>query len=437
MKSTNIVLTGKQQVELRDEPVPDLPPDGVAVRTRVSLISSGTETICYRGESDPGSHWHHWVRYPFYLGYSNVGVIEQIGAAVSGFAAGERVFTTAHHHQVAVARGTPIRITDAVSDESAAWSKLATIAQTGVRRAQLAMGATVAIIGLGPLGQLLSQYARVMGAERVIAIDPLASRLDVARAHGATHRFAGSAGDALPFVEELTGGARADVVFDATGHPPVLPLALPLAKRFGLVMLIGDAPNPSQQVLTSDVITRQISIRGTHNENLPGDHGHARSSWCAARRRSDHRPPRPDGSAPGLRAPVAGPRRLARRAVRLVVLHLPDARPDAGRRSDHRPPRGRRKRPQVYALALLSRVAPEVIARLLQDRGASLGVLFDWSRLYALLRGGCAADGGQRLADARQLAEAALRYRGTVLIRSTHLSRQRLRARPVLATALE
>ena len=332
MKSTNIVLTGKQQVELRDEPVPELPPDGVAVRTRVSLISSGTETICYRGESDPGSHWHHWVRYPFYLGYSNVGVIEQIGAAVSGFAAGERVFTTAHHHQVAVARGTPVRIPDAVTDESAAWSKLATIAQTGVRRAQLAMGATVAIIGLGPLGQLLSQYARVMGAERVIAIDPLASRLDVARAHGATHRFAGSAGDALPFVEELTGGARADVVFDATGHPPVLPLALPLAKRFGLVMLIGDAPNPSQQVLTSDVITRQISIRGTHNENLPGDQG----QWSPARQ------------------------------IELFYTYLT---------------RGQMRVDDLITARHAPAEAPQVYARLLQDRGASLGVLFDWSRL--------------------------------------------------------
>ena len=81
-------------------------------------------------------------------------------------APGERVFTSSHHHQVAIARGVPVKIPDAVCDDSAAWSKLATIAQTGVRRAQLAMGATVVIIGLGPLGQLLSQYARVMGAEK-------------------------------------------------------------------------------------------------------------------------------------------------------------------------------------------------------------------------------------------------------------------------------
>ena len=332
MRSTNIVFTGRQQAELRDEPVPVLPPDGVLVRTRVSLISSGTETICYRGESDPGSHWHSWVRYPFYPGYSNVGEIERTGSEVSGLAPGERVFTTASHHQLAVARGAPVKIPDAVSDESAAWSKLATIAQTGVRRAGLAMGATVAIIGLGPLGQLLSQYVRVMGAEQVIAIDPLASRLQVALAHGATHQFAGSAGDALPFVEQLTAGVRADVVFDATGHPPVLPLALALARQFGLVMLIGDAPNPSQQVLTSDVITRQISIRGTHNENLPGD----QTQWSPARQ------------------------------IELFYTYLM---------------RGQMRVDDLITARHAPAEAPRVYARLLQDRGASLGVLFDWSRL--------------------------------------------------------
>lgn len=331
MNSINVVMTGKQRVEVRAEPVPELPADGVAVRTRVSLISSGTETICYRGESDPGTHWHHWVRYPFYPGYANVGVIEQVGAAVTGFAPGERVFTTSNHRQIAVAQGVPVKIPDAVSDESAAWSKLAAIAQTGVRRAQLAMGATVVIIGLGPLGQLLTQYARVMGAENILVIDPLPGRLEAARAHGATHKFAGSAGDALPFVEAHTRGARADVVFDATGHHAVLPLALPLAKRFGLLMLIGDAPNPSRQVLTSDLITRQISIRGTHNENLPG----AQAEWSPERQ------------------------------IELFYRYLL---------------RGQMRVDDLITARHAPAEAPAVYARLLHDRGASLGVLFDWTR---------------------------------------------------------
>ena len=68
MQSWNIVLTGKQQVELKQEEVSSPPEGGLLVKTQVSLISTGTETICYRSEMDDGSHWAGWVRYPFYLG---------------------------------------------------------------------------------------------------------------------------------------------------------------------------------------------------------------------------------------------------------------------------------------------------------------------------------------------------------------------------------
>ena len=196
MESTNIVLTGKQQVDLLRETCPLVPAGGLLVRTRASLISTGTECICYRSEMDEGSHWSGWVQYPFYLGYSNVGEVVELGDGAEGYEIGDRVFSTSSHRQYAVVAGGAVKIPDGVSDGSAAWSKLATIAQTGVRRAELVMGARVAIIGAGPLGQLLCQYARVMGAAEVLQIDTVESRLAVARAHGATRTFAGSAADA-------------------------------------------------------------------------------------------------------------------------------------------------------------------------------------------------------------------------------------------------
>ena len=55
MESANIVLTGKQQVELVREEAPIAPEGGLLVRTRTSLISTGTECICYRSEMDEGS----------------------------------------------------------------------------------------------------------------------------------------------------------------------------------------------------------------------------------------------------------------------------------------------------------------------------------------------------------------------------------------------
>ena len=122
------------------------------------------------------------------------------------------------------------RIPDDISDEAAAWSKLAMIAQTGVRRAELAMGANVVIIGAGPLGQLLTQYVMVMGARQLLVVDPAESRLAMAQAHGATEVFCGSAADAATFVGDHTNGDLADVVFEATGNHAVFPMALTISR---------------------------------------------------------------------------------------------------------------------------------------------------------------------------------------------------------------
>ena len=85
-------------------------------------------------------------------------------------------------------------------------------------------------------------------------------------------------------------------------------------------------------MLTSDVITRQISIRGTHNENLPGD----QAQWSSERQ------------------------------VELFHTYLM---------------RGQMRVDDLITARHSPAEAPAVYARLLHDRAASLGVLFDWSRL--------------------------------------------------------
>lgn len=333
MESANIVLTAKQQVELKSESLPPLPADSLLVKTRLSLISTGTECICYGGEHEEGTHWAGWVKYPFYLGYSNVGEVAEVGADVEGYQVGDRVFCSAHHRQYHITKPPVTKIPDSVSDESACWSKLAMIAQTGVRRAELKMGAKVAIIGTGPLGQLITQYCRVMGAEEIMVIDFIADRLKVAEAHGATQTFVGSAADALPFIEEHTNGVRADVVFDATGHFSVLPLALKLVRRFGTLLLIGDCPTPAKQVLTADVLTRQITIRGTHNENLSPDEA---QDWAPQRQ------------------------------IELLYKYIA---------------RGQMKVDDLITARHAPHEAPDVYSALLEDRSDTIGVVFDWGSI--------------------------------------------------------
>ena len=272
MTSLDIVFTGQNQLETRREPVPPLQSGQILVEGARSLISTGTECICLTRNFAPGTHWDNWIKYPFYPGYSHCGRVIQVAGGVEKVRVGDRVAARVGHRQFSVTDANQVLpLPDGVSDEAAPWFALASIVQNGVRRAQLELGDVVVIIGLGLLGQLATQYARLSGAREVIAIDVAPKRLEMARAHGATHVLQMGAGEAKTRVLELTRGRGADVVFDVTGHPAVFPHALGLARRFGKLLLLGDTGTPSQQCLTGDVVTRGVRILGAHDGDAPPD----------------------------------------------------------------------------------------------------------------------------------------------------------------------
>ncbi len=332
MDSRFVVFPAKQSCELQTEPAPEAGPGQIVTKTRVSLVSIGTESWCYRGEFDPDTSWASWVRFPFRPGYSNVGEVVQVGEGVERFRPGDRVFSFARHQEFAAHPAdspTLIRIPDEVSDEAAAWSKLATITQTGVRLGEHAMGDAAAVVGAGPIGQLVCQYLRVLGLREILVIDLAEPRLEIAAAHGATQTFCGSAADAQEFVKQHTDGRLADVVYDVTGHYAVLPLALKLVRNHGTLVLLGDSPHPSKQHLTQDVLARQVRIRGSHNENLPPQHAY----WTFPKQ---------------------------------AELFLTYVR------------RGQMRVDDLITHKVKPEDAPTLFADLQKDRGAALGVLFDW-----------------------------------------------------------
>ena len=133
-----------------------------------------------------------------------------------------------------------------------------------MRRAELQLGESVGVVGLGLIGQLVTQYAMVNGARRVVAIDPTGRRVDAAQAHGATYGLPVAASEARADVERITGGRMLDVVWDATGHPAALTQAVQLLRRLGRAVLVGDTPTPMQQPVGPGVLSNSISILGVH-----------------------------------------------------------------------------------------------------------------------------------------------------------------------------
>jgi 2-desacetyl-2-hydroxyethyl bacteriochlorophyllide A dehydrogenase len=336
MQSVYIVFPAPGKVELQEEAVSPPGPNEILCAAEKSLISIGTESYCLQGRFDTGTNWESWVKYPFRPGYSMTGRVVAVGHAVTGFKEGDRIMAWTPHQQLfKIPAHRAYLVPDNISSEEATWGALACTTQLGVRRASLQLGETVGLIGLGMLGQLVVQYLWLSGARHIIAIDPIESRLEVARTHGATHTLALDVKAARAAIAELTGGKMLDVIFDITGHPAVLAPAIGLLRRLGRVILLGDTPTPTEQRLGPGVVSNSIAILGIHGTMSPA-HASEFNPWTTAE------------------------------MTALFFDYLSQGRMRVADLITHR-----------YAPA----AAPDLYRGLLEDRSSALGIIFDWSLL--------------------------------------------------------
>ncbi len=270
MRSLDIVFPEARSVALLGSEVAE-PGDGeVRCRARTSLVSTGTESFCLDGVFDPDTFWEEWVEYPFAPGYSMVSDVVDVGPGVTQLAVGDRVATSTPHSSVfLVPAAECLPVPDGVTDDQACWTSLACTTQLGVRRVGLELGESVAVVGLGALGQLVVRYLALSGARRIVAIDTTRSRLDLAAAGGATHTIEADAATALGVVGEITDGRLLDAAFDITGHPAVLAPTTRLVHPLGRVVLLGDTPTPSRQVLGPRIVADSVSVLGVHASSAP------------------------------------------------------------------------------------------------------------------------------------------------------------------------
>ncbi len=282
--STTVTFVQPRQIALIEAPTARPGPNQIAVETRASLISTGTELTGYSGDFPPGdSAWARYIRYPFAAGYSNVGRVVEVGASVTGPRPGERVVSQAPHATyVLVDRASAMRLPDGVSDEEGTFWVLGMTVMNGVRLAQIQLGEAVVIVGAGLLGQLATAMCALSGAWPLIVIDVAEGRLELARARGATHTIAADVGAAKERVREILGGRDADVVFEITGSPKVVPGALKLARRRGRVIMLGSSRGPSQVDFHDEVHTLGLQVIGAHISTTP-EHETPYTPWTKER----------------------------------------------------------------------------------------------------------------------------------------------------------
>lgn len=108
-----------------------------------------------------------------------------------------------------------------------------------IKTASVKPGSTVAVFGCGGVGLAVIQGARVAGADRIIAVDLAANKLEMAVKFGATDTVDASSSDPIERVKQLTGGMGADYAFEAIGVPSVIEQSYRATRRGGTTTVVG------------------------------------------------------------------------------------------------------------------------------------------------------------------------------------------------------
>ena len=287
-----VVLQGKGEVTVEDVPDPELPgPDGAIVKVERTAIC-GSDLHLYHG---------HMGAQGVRLGHEFVGTIEETGPSVSRLKKGDRVLVSGvigcgkcdacrKGDPVVCTGGMPgkvfgvgpdlhggqseavavpsadlfaLPIPEGVTTEQAVLlTDILPTGYLGALRADITPGATVAVIGLGPVGVFALQCAQLFGPSRVLAVDTIPERLERARQLGAEPIDA-SQGGTPQQVLAATKGLGADAVIEAVGADATITDALFSCRAGGTVSVIGVNLNFQFPFPVPLALVRRLTFRVT------------------------------------------------------------------------------------------------------------------------------------------------------------------------------
>ena len=249
-------------------PAPILQSNSLKITTNVSLISAGTERMLVDfGKAsyiDKARQQPEKVKMvldkvvtdgleatfdavksklsqPLPLGYSNVGVVQEISPDVLGFKIGDRVVSNgAHADVVAVKKNLCAMIPDQVDNESAVFTVVGSIALQGVRLAKPTLGESFVVIGAGLIGLLTIQLLRANGC-RVLAIDFDQDKLSLAAEFGAQICNPASGEDVLAHAASFSRDRGADgvIITASTQSNDPVKQAAQMSRQRGRIILVG------------------------------------------------------------------------------------------------------------------------------------------------------------------------------------------------------
>jgi len=249
-----LALVEPGKLEFREYEEEPLKAGEVRVKTLYSGISAGTELTSYRGFNPHlNKSWNSELRifeekedqessYPITnWGYEEVGEVQEVGSEVEGVEIGDIVYGTWGHRSTAVLSedfAAGHRLPESADPIYGIFSHIGSIALNAILDADIHVGETAAVFGQGVPGQIVSQLAKLNGAE-VIALDLNPMRLETAKNMGADIVLNPAEVEAAKEIKRLTGGRGADLSIEISGSLKALHQAIKATTYSGKTIASG------------------------------------------------------------------------------------------------------------------------------------------------------------------------------------------------------
>lgn len=280
------LVTGRERIELREMPEPE-PSAGKAVVEISHCGICGTDLHAFHsGEPyHPAICGHEWAGTISALGPDTGKLREgdRVGIGISPACGGcpECLAGDAAHcsrallgvlglnplaaphggfaRAIAIEAARLYPVHAALSDHDASMLEPATVAVHALRRTPMRLGDSAVVLGAGPIGLLVLQCARIAGAGCSVVVEPNAERAKLARELGATALIDPASEDVLERVKQECGPLGADVVFECAGIPSTIDQSVALARRGGVVSLVGLSTVPAQ-IAPGSWLAREVRL---------------------------------------------------------------------------------------------------------------------------------------------------------------------------------
>ncbi len=286
-----------------DIPTPSCDDNSVLVRVRACAVCGSDIRIFHHGNNR--------VIPPAIIGHELAGDVVSVGANVSKFAVGDRIAIGADVpcgecmfceagignncqtnyamgyqfaggfaeyillNKTVVNYGPVHKIAPHVSYDEAALAEPLGCVLNALELSNIKMGDDVVIIGAGPIGIMIIEVVRKMGARKIFVVQRSKPRLEVAKKFGADVYICSSEEDPIARVLEETNGLGADVVITANPSPQTHADALHMAKNRARINLFGGLPKGSTVTLDTNIIHyKELFVHGAHGA-LPRHHAQA------------------------------------------------------------------------------------------------------------------------------------------------------------------